>query len=263
MRIAVLALIAVPFAMAGCFTEPSPRKEPVTLYARKNGVVLRGAKKILRYGQALRFDWCTTATCFVEKDGVQLAVVRSDMLEVPPPSSPQFVVGVEGVNPATAFSVEAYNPSTGEVWIAGLRTPISAAHLQGHAETSEERAGRIKADAAERAERAAREREAAKQEKAAAREAAAEAKRQVAATAADRIAFAHQLRDNYLASGANVKVSVSKAFNTELRLEYPLIDDVWLYKFQHNDEVMSALRSKGFTSLVLSDGFDYAMRLRF
>lgn len=56
-------------------------------------------------------------------------------------------------------------------------------------------------------------------------------------------------------------MAVSGRYAQHLTLEYPLINDVWLYQFQHNGEVIETLKTKGFTEIHLSNGWDYAKRL--
>lgn len=240
-----LLLLLGALAAGACFTDPPPPpNDPVTMYARKSGVLLQNGGATLAYGEAIRCDRCDSATCFVTRNGKQATIVKSDLTDAPPPE----------VAPTEPQAIDLYEPTTSQVRLAksGFWAPIKA--LQDHPETSEERRAKQVTEREAQREKVRRARDEAAVARKEAREAAVTAE-------ASRRAFARQLRENYLASGANIKVSVSGAHAEHLTLEYPLIDDVWTYKFEHNDEAMSALRAKGFTYLHLSDGFNYGMRI--
>ena len=259
------AWILLALASSSCFTDPRPGP-PVTRYATHR-LSLRGSEAFLDYGASFTFKSCNDATCFGDLESKPVSVLRSDLLDVPPPRGPKFVFAVPGIDEATSYSIDAYTPKGFEVHLVGIDRWVSVDSLRDRRETPAEKSARLKAAKEEEEERAKRTREQLAEQEQEARQAAkrdrANAQKQFLEDEADRRRFAVQLRTNYLASGSDVKVRVNGKHGDSLTLQYPLINDVWVYQFQHNDEVISTLRAKGFRSLTLSNGFEYAMRITF
>jgi hypothetical protein len=250
-----------------------------TMYALKDGVAFRAGSsavvKSLRYGESVRIQGCESATCASLVDNSLATALASELTDQQPPVGSRYVWGhYAQLKPNQKVTIQAYNPSTNSFEVDG-GVSVPAASLGKRPETAAEtktrekaeaiaqearqkvdtiaRAARHKADAIAKAAEAKQRREDVRQERERLQVVLIEGEK-------DRRAFAGQLRENYLATGADIKVSVSGSHAERLKLEYPLFNDVWLYQFQHNG-VIEVLKAKGFTHLILSDGWNYAMRL--
>jgi hypothetical protein len=83
-----------------------------------------------------------------------------------------------------------------------------------------------------------------------------------APTAATRLVFAAALRDAFLDQGFDIKVSTQGPDARELRLEYPLFNDVWIHHFQKSGMSRQAGEA-GFRSVEFRGAFDYDMVLTY
>lgn len=239
------ALLLFSVVATGCFTDPSPPNDPVTMYAKKDGVILQGAGVVMKYGEALRFDRCDSTTCYLMRTGKQATVVKSDLVDAPPPKSPQYVVGVAKVSSTKPLAIVAYDPGTGKALLADRSLWVPTGNLQDHPETPEEQKNRLTAEAADRADRALRARQEATREREEKRQARVNAGREALSAAADRKAYAATLRDHFLDQGLNIKVEVQGKAADHLVLRYILFDEVWVHKFQKGD-LIEEIRGKGF-----------------
>ncbi len=93
-----------------------------------------------------------------------------------------------------------------------------------------------------------------------ARAAAAMVPIRMRASASDRDSYVVDLRTHFLDEGLDIKVATSGEFSETLELEYALFGDVWAHKIRQGS-LMAEIRSKGFQTVHMSDGYDWQARL--
>ncbi len=252
----MLVLTGISLTRCADHTVSPPAEK--SMYALRDHVPLRAGLKDLpndlRYGDKIQVFGCNGLTCSVRLRDTIATVSMSQLSDQQPPMGVKFVRKHSGtLQPNQQVLIQGYSPEGNLFEVDGVW--VDSSSLADRPETAAETKAREKAESIAKVEEAKWQREKAKLTRERLRTEAIESER-------ERRAFARQLRDNYLASGSDVKVSVAGAHAQELTLEYPLINGVWLYQFEHNGEVINALRSKGFTRLYLSDGWNYAKGLR-
>jgi hypothetical protein len=70
-------------------------------------------------------------------------------------------------------------------------------------------------------------------------------------TAAFRKAYGQELRTHYLDEGLDIKVRVYGKFNTTIKLEYILFNDVWIHHF-HKGPLLKDIQKNGFTKIIFN-----------
>lgn len=71
-----------------------------------------------------------------------------------------------------------------------------------------------------------------------------------------RLLIAQTIRNNYLDKGLDIKVHVYGKYNENLKLTYPLFNDVWSHKMGKGSDVLSAC-DEGFKKFEMSDGHNW------
>jgi hypothetical protein len=262
----LMALLTACIVAACEPAQPLPPEQEV--YALRDGVGFRAGSsdvvKNLEYGQSVRAR-CDNRVCRALVNGSPATVSRADVADAPPPRGSRYVWGrFAGLKLNQQVTIQGYDPNKRAFEVDG-RVWLSGDSLGDRPESATETQAREKKEAVARAEQAKEQREEARREVVRQREEAKLARDSfraaIIATEPERQEFAKRLREDYLSKGADIKVSVSGKHAQRLSLEYPLINDVWLYQFQHNADVLDALRAKGFTEVDLSNGWNYGKRL--
>lgn len=91
---------------------------------------------------------------------------------------------------------------------------------------------------------------------------AAAASAQAALGREARLAYKAPLREHFLDQGFDIKVATSGKDHTHLDLQFALFNDVWVHRFQKGD-LIQEIRSRGFTRVRFSDGYDYSVDVTF
>jgi len=87
-------------------------------------------------------------------------------------------------------------------------------------------------------------------------------KDRLSALALDRKAYGEKLRNTFLDSGLDIKVSVYGKYNTRMKLSFSLMNDVITRKFQTVGYV-NDWESMGFKYIECSDNYDYSVYWKF
>lgn len=71
-----------------------------------------------------------------------------------------------------------------------------------------------------------------------------------------------KLRDNFLDKGLDIKVSVSGDKNENIKMTFPLFNDVWAHRMQ-KDGLLGEMKALGFKKVTLTDNYDYTVYWNF